>query len=63
MSQKTERTEKITVRITKEQKAELKKLISKREITESEAIREGIQMVLNIQIYKEYTHPHSIQAM
>ena len=53
MSQKTERTEKITVRITKEQKEEIKKLISKREITESEAIREGISMLLDIQVYKD----------
>ena len=48
MSQKTERTEKITVRVTKEQKEQIKKLISKREITESEAIREGITMLLDI---------------
>ena len=53
MNKKTDRTEMITARITKEQKEKIGKLISRMKITESEAIREGINMLLNIQSYRD----------
>ena len=52
-SEEKEKLEQITGYITKEKKAQIKKLVAKEGTTETEIVRKGIDLILNVSWYKQ----------